>query len=99
MASTCREGRTNDRKLQAMNMRVELTCQRPEDLEGIVHGNLHASSWADETNPLAIWQSIAVLEVQHFIQDSKVTYESLSTDESEAKTEATLTSMGAWQQY
>ena len=34
-----------------MNMRVELTCQRPEDLEGIVRGNLCASSLADETNP------------------------------------------------
>ena len=70
-------------------MRVDPTYQRLEDLEGILHDNLRASSWADETNP--IYDKVAASEVQNFIEDSEVTYESLSTDESEAKTEAAPT--------
>ena len=73
-------------------MRVDPTYQRLEDLEGILHDNLRASSWADQTNP--IYDRVAASEVQNFIEDSEVTYESLSTLETEAKTEATSTAMG-----
>ena len=73
-------------------MRVDPTYQRLEDLEGILHDNLRASSWADETNP--IYDRVAASEVQNFIEDSEVTYESLSTDESEAKTEGASTALG-----
>jgi len=73
-------------------MRVDPTYQRLEDLEGILHDNLRASSWADETNP--IYDRVAASEVQNFIEDSEVTYESISTDENEAKTEAASTALG-----
>ena len=73
-------------------MRVDPTYQKLEDLEGILHDNLRASSWADQTNP--IYDRVAASEVQNFIEDSEVTYESLSTIESEAKTEAASTALG-----
>ena len=66
-----------------MSMRVDPTYQRLEDLEGILHDNLRASGWADETNP--IYDRVAASEVQNFIEDSEVTYESLSTDEMRQK--------------
>ena len=75
-------------------MRVDPTYQRLEDLEGILHDNLRTSSWADETNPIYVYHRVAASEVQNFIEDSKVTYKSLSTDESEAKTEAAPTALG-----
>lgn len=73
-------------------MRVDPTYQRLEDLEGILHDNLRASSWADQTNP--IYDRVAASEVQNFIEDSEVTYESLSTLQTEVKTEATSTALG-----
>ena len=73
-------------------MRVDPTYQRLEDLEGILHDNLRASSWADETNP--IYDRVAASEVQNFIEDSEVTYESLSAIDSEAKTEEASTAVG-----
>ena len=48
--------------------------------------NLLGNDWTDETDPL--------LEVQNFIKDSEVIYESLSTNESDVKTEAALTALG-----
>ena len=72
-------------------MRVDPTYRKLEDLEGILHDNLRASSWADETNP--IYDRVAASEVQNFIEDSEVTYESLSTVQSEAKTEAASTAL------
>ena len=39
-------------------------------------------------------QTHALLEVQNFIKDSEVIYESLSTNESDVKTEAALTALG-----
>lgn len=73
-------------------MRVDPTYQKLEDLEGILHDNLRASSWADEMNP--IYDRVAASEVQNFIEDSEVTYESLSTVEGDAKTEAASTALG-----
>ena len=37
---------------------------------------------------------VVALEVQNFIKDSEVIYESLSTNESDVKTEAALTALG-----
>ena len=73
-------------------MRVDPTYQKLEDLEGILHDNLRASSWADQTNP--IYDRVAASEVQNFIEDSEVTYESLSTLATDVKTEATPTALG-----
>ena len=84
-----RKSKLESRKLRAMSMRVDPTYQRLEDLGGILHDNLRASSWANETNP--IYDRVAASEVQNFIE---ITYESLCTDESEAKTEAAPTALG-----
>lgn len=73
-------------------MRVDPTYQRIEDLEGILHDNLRASSWADETNP--IYDRVAASEVENIIEDSEVTYESLNTDETEAKSDNASTDNG-----
>ena len=81
-----RKSKLESRKLRAMSMRVDPTYQRLEDLGGILHDNL---SWANETSP--IYDKVAASGVQNFIE---VTYESLSTDESEAKTEAAPAALG-----
>ena len=77
-----RKSKLTSRKLRAMSMKVAPTYQRLEDLEGILHDNLRASSWADEVNP--IYDRVAASEVQNFIENSEVTYESLNTVETEA---------------
>jgi len=64
------------RKNRAFSMRVTPTYQRLEDLEGILEDNLRASSWANEVNP--IYDRVAASEVENFIENSEVTYESLN---------------------
>ena len=59
-----RKSKLVSRKLRAMSMKVNPTYQRLEDLEGILHDNLCASSWADETNP--IYNKVAASEVQNY---------------------------------
>jgi len=64
------------RKNRALSMRVTPTYQRLEDLEEILEDNLQASSWANEVNP--IYDRVAASEVENFIENSEVTYESLN---------------------
>ena len=64
------------RKNRALSMRVTPTYKRLEDLEDILEDNLRASSWANEVNP--IYDRVAASEVENFIENSEVTYESLN---------------------
>ena len=55
-------------KLRAMSMRVDPTYQRLYDLDCILHDNLGLSSCTNEKYP--IYDRVAALEVQNFIEDS-----------------------------